>query len=54
MSLWEDADDGEVEAVQKGTQPESEQQPFLVEKLWQRIIEDRLLVGVLLTKDDAM
>ena len=52
MSLWEDADEGE-EGVQE-EKLQTEQEPLLVEKLWQRVIEDRLVVGVLLTKEAAM
>ncbi|KAG5283346.1 hypothetical protein AALO_G00041060 [Alosa alosa] len=54
VSLWEDADEGEEALQEERMQPESEQQPFLVEKLWHRVIEDCLVVGVLLTKEDAI
>ncbi|XP_012680562.2 Fanconi anemia group B protein [Clupea harengus] len=52
VSLWEDADEGE-EGVQE-EKLQTEQEPLLVEKLWQRVIEDRLVVGVLLTKEAAI
>ncbi|XP_062391044.1 Fanconi anemia group B protein, partial [Sardina pilchardus] len=54
VSLWEDADEGEEAQQEERMPPESEQQPFLVEKLWQRVIEDCLVVGVLLRKEDAI
>ncbi|KAL2081680.1 hypothetical protein ACEWY4_023533 [Coilia grayii] len=50
VSLWEEAAEGKEGKQEERMQTESEHQPFLVNKLWQRIIEDRLVVGVSITK----
>ncbi|KAL0963614.1 hypothetical protein UPYG_G00308630 [Umbra pygmaea] len=50
VSLW---DEDEEEAVEEERRAVTEV-PHLVEKLWHRVIEDRLIVGVILTKESAI
>lgn len=51
VSLWDDEDDDEVLDEKLPAPPLA--LPNLVEKVWHRVIDDRLVVGVQLTTDSA-